>query len=295
MNKKLKHYWILDATLGAGFLLAFLLDTTGLAVHQWLGILVGAAALVHLLLHFKWLQVTAKKFASMETSRSRWYLILDGFLGLVFLGIIITGLVISTWTNLPLKNYQAWLAVHITVSIEALVMLAVKLVLHRQWIVTTARRMFSPARKPEFQPVPVSISQKAIPRRDFLKMAGILGAAGAVALTRAVDGLSRIGGENDTALNSDVLAEEVPELENELAEPPVEVEETLEAIQETQAAAAQETVAVSTSTPGPTAAQVVREQASCVVRCPRGCSFPGRCHKYTDSNNNQKCDLGECL
>lgn len=295
MNKKQKHYWILDATLGVGFMLAFQQDITGHALHQWLGILVGAGALVHLLLHKKWLQVTARNFASMATSRSRWYLILDGLLGLGLLGTIITGLVISTWTNLPLNNYQAWLAVHITVSIEALVMLVVKLVLHRQWIVTTARRMFSPARKQEFQPVPVSISQKAMLRRDFLKMAGILGAAGAVALTRAVDGLSRIGGENDTALNSDVLAEEVPEPENELTDLPAEVEDTIEVTQETQAAATQETVAVSTSTPVPTAAQLVQEQASCVVRCPRGCSFPGRCHKYTDSNNNQKCDLGECL
>ncbi|HQP08880.1 MAG TPA: hypothetical protein PLY85_07660, partial [Anaerolineaceae bacterium] len=107
--------------------------------------------------------------------------------------------------------------------------------------------------------------------------------------------LSRIGGENDTALNSDVLAEEVPEPENELADSNAKVEETIEVTQETQAATTQQTVAVSTSTPVPTAAQVVQEQASCVVRCPRGCSFPGRCHKYTDSNNNQKCDLGECL
>ena len=32
------------------------------------------------------------------------------------------------------------------------------------------------------------------------------------------------------------------------------------------------------------------------VRCPKNnhCSYPGQCRRYTDSNNNGKCDLGEC-
>jgi hypothetical protein len=33
----------------------------------------------------------------------------------------------------------------------------------------------------------------------------------------------------------------------------------------------------------------------CTKRCPRGCSYPGHCRRYTDSNNNGYCDLGECL
>jgi hypothetical protein len=35
--------------------------------------------------------------------------------------------------------------------------------------------------------------------------------------------------------------------------------------------------------------------AACTVRCPKGCSFPGRCRRYTDQNSNGLCDLGECL
>jgi len=33
----------------------------------------------------------------------------------------------------------------------------------------------------------------------------------------------------------------------------------------------------------------------CTKRCRRGCSYPGHCRRYTDSNNNGYCDLGECL
>jgi len=34
---------------------------------------------------------------------------------------------------------------------------------------------------------------------------------------------------------------------------------------------------------------------TCVVRCPRGCAFPGQCRRYIDENGNDLCDLGECL
>jgi hypothetical protein len=35
--------------------------------------------------------------------------------------------------------------------------------------------------------------------------------------------------------------------------------------------------------------------SSCVVRCQRGCSYPGHCRRYVDANGNGRCDLGECL
>ena len=33
----------------------------------------------------------------------------------------------------------------------------------------------------------------------------------------------------------------------------------------------------------------------CVVRCNRGCSYPGHCRRYVDTNRNNRCDLGECM
>jgi hypothetical protein len=35
--------------------------------------------------------------------------------------------------------------------------------------------------------------------------------------------------------------------------------------------------------------------SACQVRCNRRCSYPGHCRRYTDSNKNGRCDLGECL
>ncbi|CAG0928964.1 hypothetical protein TFLX_01192 [Thermoflexales bacterium] len=33
---------------------------------------------------------------------------------------------------------------------------------------------------------------------------------------------------------------------------------------------------------------------ACSVHCPKRCSYPGHCRRYTDSHNNGRCDLGEC-
>ena len=34
---------------------------------------------------------------------------------------------------------------------------------------------------------------------------------------------------------------------------------------------------------------------NCVIRCDKECAFPGLCRRYIDENQNQLCDLGECL
>lgn len=35
--------------------------------------------------------------------------------------------------------------------------------------------------------------------------------------------------------------------------------------------------------------------SGCSIRCGKRCSYPGHCRKYTDTNNNGRCDLGECI
>jgi hypothetical protein len=44
-----------------------------------------------------------------------------------------------------------------------------------------------------------------------------------------------------------------------------------------------------------TASTQAQSTGSCVVQCNRRCSYPGHCRRYTDSNNNGRCDLGECV
>ena len=34
---------------------------------------------------------------------------------------------------------------------------------------------------------------------------------------------------------------------------------------------------------------------ACTIRCNKGCSYPGHCRRYVDTNRNNRCDLGECM
>ncbi len=50
MNTKQKRNWVLDAILFVIFIFTFLLDLTGVVLHQWLGIIAGAIATIHLII-----------------------------------------------------------------------------------------------------------------------------------------------------------------------------------------------------------------------------------------------------
>lgn len=48
-----------------------------------------------------------------------------------------------------------------------------------------------------------------------------------------------------------------------------------------------------TSTPAGLSA-ATKSSGACVPQCGKRCAYPGRCRRYSDSNRNGRCDLGEC-
>ena len=56
-------FWF-DAVLLLGFTLAYSYSFTGIGIHEWLGIGLGAALLLHLTLHWDWVIRTTRKLAS---------------------------------------------------------------------------------------------------------------------------------------------------------------------------------------------------------------------------------------
>ena len=159
--------------------------------------------------------------------------------------------------------------------------LVIKLGLHWKYIAA--------ALKPTQVPRPVVLSAqggnpKLVSRREALRVIGTVSLMGVVSILKAASALRNV----------------------EAAELPQPALDT-QILQSTSSVASSQSAAVSpTSTVQPTAAAqlpqtaTVDQQASpssenCVVRCPRGCSYPGGCRRYTDANNNQRCDLGECL
>jgi hypothetical protein len=254
--KKQKTNWLIDAALFAGLLSCFWLDLTGVEFHQWLGIIVGAGALVHLLLHWDWVEAVTGRFFSRTSRQARTYYVIDAALLLGFWLILVSGLLISTWFNFSLGNISLWNNVHIAISIATLLLLTLKIGLHWRWIASVAQRYIFPPAAPQIK-VPAETILKAQPavvavntgRRDFLKLMGLVSAAALLSIA---------------GIAQDALAGEA-------------------STQETSTSLSSQESLLQSSSSG-----------SCVIRCNKSCSYPGRCQRYVDTNGNGRCDNGEC-
>lgn len=268
MSNKPITQWIIGAALFGGFVLSFWLDLTGVALHQWLGVAIGALALYHLVAHWRWVKAVSQRFFGRTSRQARTFFVVDAGLAAGFAVIIVTGLAISTWLDLAQASYSAWLTVHIVASLTTLALVVLKIGLHWRWIVTTARkRILSALARPApvAQAQPVAATSQA-GRRDFLRlMAGV----GAVAL---LGGVNALGGLREG-----------------------QAEATMDTPDALQQATAPSTVSRLTRGSASSASGSSSSTSStCWVQCNRRCSYPGHCRRYVDSNGNGRCDLGEC-
>jgi hypothetical protein len=271
MNAKNRLKWLVNGVLFIGFLFTYFLDLTGLVLHQWLGLIVGAVTLLHLLNHWQWVMAVTQRFFNSSTKISRLNYLLDAFLagGIAF--IIASGLVISTWFGVNGSLFEVWRYLHVLISIDSLIILLVKLILHWKCISGTARQLLH--RKPAAQAQLVTSLQcedvKIISRREALRTMGAISLAGAFVLVKAITSLK------------------IPELEGQTGS-------LLQSSEDDPVSVASDQKAQ--TTPIATLVQGTNQTTSdCTVRCPNGCSYPGRCRRYSDGNNNGRCDLGECL
>lgn len=294
MSKNIqKHNWLIDIALMSGFLLSFFLNVTGLPLHQWLGVGVALLLLVHLYLHWDWVMAVVKRIFGKTSGRARLYLILDIIIMLGAVVILETGLAISTWFNLDFYNFSAWVDLHIYSSLITLGLVVVKVGLHWRWIMTTAGKIFS--RKPGIRlqqpfcpaPVPVSVPvlTRSINRRQFLVLMGLVGTASVVAASNV---LSRVKAVQSAALDS------INTPTTSFAHAESELTKTQGLSSTAPQGTATQPSATATTVPQVAYAGPV-QTAGCQVRCPRGCSYPGQCRRYIDTNQNRKCDLGECM
>jgi hypothetical protein len=267
MNNKQKNRWWVDAVLFTGFILTFFLDLTGLELHQWIGVFIDVLAVYHLLSHWDWVSAVPRRFFGKTSGQARQYYILDGVMLIGFAAIAGTGLVISTWFNLTLTNYTTWLSVHIIASIATQLALVLKLALHWRWIASVTRNALAIQALPPARPasVPVRAGTRPVSRREFLEVMGVAGAASLLALIQSADSLKLLTGED--AQTASQSSSGTFSTSNQAS--------TSQGVSDSSSASSDTT-------------------STCSVRCSHGCSYPGRCRKYTDSNNNGYCDLGEC-
>jgi len=261
-NRTHKTNGLIDAVVFGGFVLACFLNLTGQEVHQWLGMAVGCLALYHLWRHQAWVAAAVRRWFRGLAGRARLYSLLDLGLFAGLGGTIITGVVISSWLNLQLGDYAAWRDWHVGMTLATLGLLVAKLGLHWRWI---AQALRAPARSPALAGLPSpAVAAAAAPvgavgRRDFLKVMG------AVSVAALVAGAQIVASQAAASLPVQEIASTVAS--------------------SSSASTATTTTPASSSTTSAT---------TCQVRCNRRCSYPGHCRRYTDANQNGRCDLGEC-
>jgi hypothetical protein len=291
---KQKHNWLVDATLFAGFLVAMLLDLTGLTAHQWLGVAVTALAGYHLLAHEQWVVSVTQRFFGRTSRQARRSFLVDAGLLIGFAAIGFTGLVISTWLNLTLVDFMAWRAAHVIASVVTLGLVVLKIGAHWRWIVTVAGRRLIP--RPSGTSAILAAQPARIGRREFVRLMSFVG------VTALFAGANALRGDGTGAPDASVASAETSAVTDERT-------------------SAQAAVAITpTAVPGPTrvltdgfnrppatvaqtsgasaktnsASATTNTTGACVVRCSKRCAYPGRCRRYVDTNGNKRCDLGEC-
>ncbi len=145
MTGKAKTNLYLDGIIFIAFLVAMEPHLTGLLVHEWLGLALGAGLLTHLLLHWKWVVEVVKRFFQPLPGRARLNFILNTALLTAFSLIIVSGVMISESLGLTqllgLNGGPAWRGIHNTASNLSLLLVGLHVALHWGWIVSTFKRL----------------------------------------------------------------------------------------------------------------------------------------------------------
>jgi len=178
LSSKLRYNWFIDAVLFLGALLAVLTGIyflvypvggymggrnpnygiiflfgreTWEVLHDWTGIAMIAAALVHVVFHWKWILGTFKRIfqtishkAERFGNRLLWTIIVDAIIALGFLVSAISGLYFffaAKDTNWLLLD-TAWDMIHTWSSDIMIIAALIHIILHWDWIKNITAKMF---------------------------------------------------------------------------------------------------------------------------------------------------------
>jgi hypothetical protein len=125
-------FW-LDALLLVAYTLAYSLGFTGIATHEWLGIGLGVALLVHLTLHWDWVIRSTRKLLR-RSGRERFVWLVNLLLLLSMVLCIASGILISEVAS------SFWRQMHDTTATLTLILVPIHAALDWRWIVGVTRR-----------------------------------------------------------------------------------------------------------------------------------------------------------
>lgn len=139
-----KINYLYDLLILIVFLVLFDPHVTGVAIHEWLGIAFGAALITHLLLHWKWLVASTRRFLGRLPRATRLNYVLNALLFVAMTVLIFSGLMMSESAlpalGIQLPEGRTWHQLHALSSDWALIILGFHVALHWKWILTTTKR-----------------------------------------------------------------------------------------------------------------------------------------------------------
>ena len=136
-------FWF-DAILLVAYTLAYSIGFTGLAVHEWLGIGLGLALLLHLTLHWDWVVRTTRRLLARRGRDRLIYLVnlalLISMTLCVTSGILISEVALRT-LGISVPQSPFWGQMHSTTATLTLALVPVHAALRWRWIVSVGKRL----------------------------------------------------------------------------------------------------------------------------------------------------------
>lgn len=149
MIDRVKTNLLVDASIFSAFLIAMDPRSSGISVHEWLGIAFGAAIITHLLLHWRWIIATTRRLFSPATRPARLSYVLNTLLFIDITLVVFSGLMISQVAlpslGITLGSSFLWRGLHSLTANLSLVLISSHVALHWRWVVGTIKRyVFKP-------------------------------------------------------------------------------------------------------------------------------------------------------
>ena len=135
---------MLDGLMFVVFVLASAPHTTGMAIHEWLGLGLTVTTVFHLLLHWQWLvEVTRRFFRKMPlNTRINW--LLNALLFIAITLVAVSGMLISEvllrLLGLQGLNGGLWNMTHTTAGEVIPLLAGLHVALHWGWVVNAVKR-----------------------------------------------------------------------------------------------------------------------------------------------------------
>lgn len=135
--------------LDFGMLVAMILlidpRASGIAVHEWVGIVIAPVLVFHVTLNWPWVVQVTRKLVQRLPLETRVNSVLNSLLFIVMVIASVSGVLISQealpWMGFNVTGSYTWRGIHEVSSNFVLIIIGAHVAMHWQWIVRTVRRV----------------------------------------------------------------------------------------------------------------------------------------------------------